>query len=646
MRLSRRTFASLALPCALLLTSATAASAQAAITITSFAHSPTEDYTNDPTLDVYFSGAGSFDTVTLEVGGDVIGSTVSDGSGFGTVTQEQAIESDPMDDDVDGNPIGNRYGLTVRDPDGGSLDTVTVHINQVPSVSASDEAQLAADASVYVSNAIPDEDVRLYIDGTFDKAVPADENGTVGNVKPDRLLTPGTHTASARSLDRDGHQSSPGAPVDFDVAPPAPAFSQFFDGVQLNQAQPVVAFSDVDPDATDVTLYEIDDNGDEVQVGHTASVTSGGTATITPSALSDGRHYLVAKQTVGTVETVDSLGNNGPITAVVNTSAPVLETAFDGTLTDWNTPYFHASNALENNDETRHTFTALYVDGQRVGTSDPDDNGGDSSSVQADDPIADGAHTAYVTTIDHLGHESATHSNTVAFTIDTVAPAPPTVTSPANGSTTATSLPVITVTTEPGVIAHVLVDDVGEEADQTADANGHVTFTLTQALADGGHTLHVWSRDAAGNYGDLTATTFTVATPKAPPVVTPPVVTPPVVTTPKNPVDLDGDGITNNWLVGGKAAPAPATPKAKVSSDKVELKLAAAPKGATKVRVYRADGKGGYKLVKTLTAKSKTFTDKSVKAGHTYKYKTVGVNAKGQQGKASGTATAKIKKKK
>jgi hypothetical protein len=128
--------------------------------------------------------------------------------------------------------------------------------------------------------------------------------------------------------------------------------------------------------------------------------------------------------------------------------------------------------------------------------------------------------------------------------------------------------------------------------------------------------------------------------------VAPPVVTPPPVTTPKNPVDLDGDGITNNWLVGGKAAPAPGTPKAKVSAGKVELKLTAAPKGATKIRVYRADGKGGYKLVKTLTPKSKKFTDKAVKPGHTYKYKTVGVNAKGQQGKASNTATAKVKKKK
>jgi hypothetical protein len=186
-----------------------------------------------------------------------------------------------------------------------------------------------------------------------------------------------------------------------------------------------------------------------------------------------------------------------------------------------------------------------------------------------------------------------------------------------------------------------IVNDSGEAPycglDDTTEVPCNTTGASLDGLALGAHTFVVYP-----SYGETPAVyTWTVV---APPVVTPPVVTPPV-TTPKNPVDLDGDGIDNNWLVGGKAAPAPGTPKAKVSAGKVELKLTAAPKGAAKVRVYRADGKGGYKLVKTLSPKSKTFTDKSVKAGHTYKYKTVGVNAKGQQGTASKTATAKVKKK-
>jgi fibronectin type 3 domain-containing protein len=113
---------------------------------------------------------------------------------------------------------------------------------------------------------------------------------------------------------------------------------------------------------------------------------------------------------------------------------------------------------------------------------------------------------------------------------------------------------------------------------------------------------------------------------------------------PVDPDDLDGDGIDNTWLVGGKAAPAPGVAKARLVGGNVKLALAKAPKGAKKIRVYRADGKGGYKLVKTITPKSKSFVDTKVKAGHTYKYKTVAVNAKGQQGAASKTATIKVKK--
>ena len=164
------------------------------------------------------------------------------------------------------------------------------------------------------------------------------------------------------------------------------------------------------------------------------------------------------------------------------------------------------------------------------------------------------------------------------------------------------------------------------------------TGAAVGGLALGAHTLTV--------YPDYSSDGFTYAwTVVDVPTVTPPPTPPAAPTTPKNPTDLDGDGIDNNWLVGGKAAPAPATPKASVSGGKVKLKLASAPKGAKSVRVYRADGNGGFTLVKTLTAKSTSFTDAKVKPGHSYKYKTVAVNAKGQQGKASGAVTAKVKKK-
>ncbi len=161
------------------------------------------------------------------------------------------------------------------------------------------------------------------------------------------------------------------------------------------------------------------------------------------------------------------------------------------------------------------------------------------------------------------------------------------------------------------------------------------TGATLDGLALGPHSFTVNTPDGESHYTH----TWTVVAPPVPPVVVPP-------TTPVNPKDLDGDGIDNTWLVGGVPARAPGVAKARIVGGNVKLTLAKAPKGAKKIRVYRADGKGGYKLVKTITPKSKSFTDTKTKAGHTYKYKTVAVNSKGQQGAASKAATIKVKKKK
>ncbi len=651
MRISRRTLAPLALAGTLLCTLAGAASAQAAFQIDLPAAGA---YVNDTTPTVSFSGATALSSVTLNVDGIAVdaGSTgATDALGTGTITPTAPVT------------LGSRTEVVLSLDDSllGRSGDVHVFVDQFPDISGTGDASTvdAGDVHFDVSSAIPGNDVELRdagadaIVGNGDDvllatAPAADPGRNVDDMTPDDPLDAGSHTLYAVTLDDNGRASSPSDAVTFDVAPAAPSYADLFTTARLNQSSPPIHIAGVDPTASKVTLYEVQDVGGvgtNVEVGSTTTVDAvHGTATVTPSSgFADGYHSLAIAQTVNSVESLTNGVSDALAQIQILTSAPVLETSFSGTLTNDNTPYFDASNTLTNGTDNR-TFAYLYLDGQRAGQSDPMFSGG-VSGMQADDPIAEGAHSAYVVTVDDLGHESAVHSNTVSFTVDTVGPAAPSVKSPADGSTTTTSLPVLTVTTEPGAIAHVVVDDVGEEIDQTADSSGNVTFTLTQALADGAHALHVFSRDAAGNYGDVTSTTFNVLTPKPPTPTPPPAATPPAPTKPPVTTDPDGDGIANGWTVGGKTAPAPGAPKASVTGGKVKLKLTAAPAGAKSIRVYRADGKGGYKLVKTLTAKSKTFTDSTVKAGHSYKYKTVGVNAKGQQGKASKTATAKIKKK-
>src|SRR3954453_10141562 len=433
MPLSRRT---LALPCALLVTLVGASSAQAAITITSPAN---EGFTNNLRPTVTFTGAAPNGPVTLEVAGSaVVGSTVADSNGDGTVT--------PTTDIV--GPARERFGITLRDPDGVSpnLDTVTVHVDQAPSISGIGDGTTTVPAGVTfnASDAVPSHGVKLYIDGVLDQTSTADDDGWIlTDIVPHVTLTPGSHTAWMTSLDDHGVESSPSDTVHFDIAPPAPTFTQVFEGVQLNQALPPVTFHDVNPTATKVSLYELDDDGDEVAVGDTA-VVAGGAATIVPTApLADGRHYLVAKQTVNGVETVDYLGDNGPTTAIVKTSAPVLALSAQNPLVSNTRPSFGVTGALANlvdND----TFVELYIDGQPAGHDGAD--GGGTTSLRPDGAVGQGAHSAYVITVDALGHRSAAHSNTVNFAVDTVGPAAPTVTSPANGSTIACSPPVGTAT--------------------------------------------------------------------------------------------------------------------------------------------------------------------------------------------------------
>jgi hypothetical protein len=192
-------------------------------------------------------------------------------------------------------------------------------------------------------------------------------------------------------------------------------------------------------------------------------------------------------------------------------------------------------------------------------------------------------------------------------------------------------------------------NDAGESPfcvlDMTEISGTEIPCSATGAAIDGvtvgAHTLTVFPADGEGTYNRSWTVTAAPAAASAPAATTPvaPVAKPVVVK-----ADPDGDGIENTWLIAGKAAPSPAAPKASVSGGNVKLKLGKPVKNAKKVRVFRAKGKGAYKLVKTLGSKTAAFTDRSVKRGVTYSYKTVAVNAKGQQSKASAKTVVKVKK--
>ena len=330
-----------------------------------------------------------------------------------------------MDVDEDGNPIGNRFGLTLRDPAGVSpnLSTVTVHIDQVPSIGTSTYPHSPRTCRSPASDAIPDEDVNLYIDGVLNKTVTADDDGNYfGRHRADRDADRRARTPpDMTSVDADGIESSASETADFDVAPSLPGLRG---PLRQRPAQTApssaIALTGVDPAATQVTLYhlvEVSGVGTEVEIGNTTVVTSG-TATITlrrrrrpgvPRRQADGRRRRDGRLP----------RRQRPLTAIVNTSAPTLETASTDPVTNDNRPYFYARACSR--------ISATTTTRPRSSTSTACPPGMPTATAAATSRSSRRrrrrrrAHRV-------RGHgrrprpRSTVHSNTVAFTTDTVGP--------------------------------------------------------------------------------------------------------------------------------------------------------------------------------------------------------------------------------
>lgn len=90
-------------------------------------------------------------------------------------------------------------------------------------------------------------------------------------------------------------------------------------------------------------------------------------------------------------------------------------------------------------------------------------------------------------------------------------PPPPTITGPANNSTTSSQTPPISGTAEPGNTVTVK-EGATVICTATADANGNWTCTPTTPLRDGPHTIIVTAADHAGNTSPAVSSAFTIDT--------------------------------------------------------------------------------------------------------------------------------------
>lgn len=134
--------------------------------------------------------------------------------------------------------------------------------------------------------------------------------------------------------------------------------------------------------------------------------------------------------------------------------------------------------------------------------------------------FSEGPHVITATATDEAGNVSAP-SAPRSFTVDTVAPAAPVITSPTEGAVVPSTSVAIAGTAEP--LATVVVKEGTDEIDRTASLSDG-SWQVETTLAEGPHTVRATATDAAGNSGPASAPRrFTVDTtgPVAPSISSP-----------------------------------------------------------------------------------------------------------------------------
>ncbi|HWJ65644.1 MAG TPA: Ig-like domain-containing protein [Nocardioides sp.] len=413
-------------------------------------------------------------TVVVSVDGVVVGQTTADGTGswsFPLPAQEDGPhEVTATQTDLAGNASGPSEPVTI------TVDTVAP---DAPTIAAPADGSVTSNPQPLVTGtAEPNTTVDVILDGaTYTVAVGADG---VWEVTPLAPLPDGTYTVSVTATDDAGNTSAPTTST-FEVdttAPDAPLITGPADGSTIGTDLPTITGT-AEPGSTvtvvvDGTPYET-----------TADPVTGAWSVTVTVPLDDGPVDVTATAT-------DDAGNTGPAAAssfVVDTTAaaPVITSPATGTVTN------DATIPLTGTGEPGATVTVRDENGDVVATAVVDGLGNWTAETIA---LAEGVHTLTATQVDGLGNTSPA-SSPVQVTVDLTA-APPVVDPLPDGGLTSDATPTITGTGEPGATVEVSIDGV-VVGTTTVGEDGTWSFTPTDPLADGSHTVTATQTDGAGN---------------------------------------------------------------------------------------------------------------------------------------------------
>lgn len=473
--------------------------------------------TTDPAVVILTpaDGDSTNDNTTTVSGTAEVGSTVQvvveDSAGQVVFTGAPTVENDGTWT-IDTTALGDGiYTATATATDAGgnsASDDVTFNVDTVDPVVvivAPADGSFTANVRPEISGTSePDSTVEVALkdelgDVIFTATVTADATGA-WNTTPDFDLANGAYTVEASAEDLAGNESAL-ATSTFNVDTTLLALEILtpVNGASLSNAQPPV--TGTTEANTEVTIVIADDQGAIIET-LTATSDANGMWTTTPtSPLVDGAYVITA-----TVENAAGVPTTETVNFTVDTTAPdlTLDTPVDGATFTENQPVFSGTGEAG----IDVVVEILDADGNVVQTLTTTVDQMGMWTVTPTSPLADGSFSATATGTDAAGNE--TTDGPVSFTVDTIGPTT-TISQPGEDAVINLTTPTITGTSEPLATVEIFID--GESVGQTtADENGDWSFTLTEPLAEGEHTVGAQGTDANGTVGPLDERNFTVDT--------------------------------------------------------------------------------------------------------------------------------------
>ncbi|SOH93972.1 Hemolysin-type calcium-binding repeat-containing protein [Monaibacterium marinum] len=464
------------------------------------------DFTNDSTPTI--AGVGEVGaTIEIKLGSGAsptVASTTVDGAGNWTVnlpslsdgTYQLTIRSE----DQAGNSFqlsGSSFTVDTSAPATPTLDATVSH-----DTGSSNTDGITSDTNLSLSGTTEANTiVNVYIDGSLLTSDTSTSTGAWG--RSTGVLAEGAHTIQIEAVDRAGNTSSMSAVRNITIdtaAPTAPTITGFTDDTGTT--------GDGITGDTTPTLTGTADANASVEILRGGSVVDTVTAdgsgnwSFTSAALGAGDYDFIARST-------DVAGNSSSsatlsievITAVTATPQITgISTDSGSSGTDLLT---NDTTLLVNGTATADAVIEVYLGGSSIGTATAD-GAGDWSFDYTGTTLAEGDY-AFTATAIAPGANVSMASSALNVTIDTSAPATPTIDLDAasdSGSSdtdnvTGDATPSLSGTAEANASVEIF-DGASSLGTVTADGSGNWSFTAG-TLTDGAKALTAVATDAAGN---------------------------------------------------------------------------------------------------------------------------------------------------